>query len=344
MDVTIPQIAMVIAYFTPEGKGFPNYFEYWQKSAAANIKIDFFIATNVDTSNYVKYDNIHFLHMSSDFFWDKIQQLLGCEIVKDFYKIAELKPLYGILFQEILQNYDYWGYGDIDLIYGDIAKLLQKCFAEGKEAIGSFGHFCLVKNTDKIRYLPLQSVECIEHPLNIKNIATEKPCCYWDEFRGMGLRLYQAGIDVVRLQSKLADIDQKYKYFSVLGRNGKWGFTWKNGTLTGYNNRNEKMEFLYVHFQKRRLSVPHGKAADKFCIVPNEILNDCECSDHINVNSVVYTLVNRFKYYRKSSIESKELSPELKMAFEETSKYCFEHGLMPNSTETNVFQKVKSLF
>ena len=159
----------------------------------------------------------------------------------------------------------------------------------------------------------------------------------------MGLRLYQAGIDVVRLQNMLADIDQKYKYFSVFGRCGKWGFTWENGTLTGYNDRNEKKEFLYVHFQKRKLIVPQGEVAERFCIVPNEILNDCEHSDCINVSSVVYTLVNRIKYYRKFDIESKQLSPELKMAFDETSQYCREHGLMPDNTELNIFQKIKSL-
>ena len=338
------KIAVVIAYFTPVGKGLPNYFEYWQKSAGANKSIDFYVATNVDVSNYDKYANIHFLTMSVESFWDQVQQLLGCKIVKDYYKIAELKPLYGILFQDVLKNYDYWGYGDIDLIYGDIIKILRPYLEAGKDVIGNFGHFCILKNTDKIRQLPLKNAMFIKHPLNIRDIASTKFCFYWDEFRGMGVRLYQAGIDVVRLQNIIADIDQKYKYFSILNRPAKWGFAWKDGALTGYNNLNEKIEFLYAHFQKRALNTPVGKVSNQFCIVPNKILNGCDYSNHILVGSVIYTAINRFKYHKKTRHDLKTLSPELKLAFEETSQYCRENGLTPHRDELSFLKKLKSLF
>lgn len=343
MDKMEPKIAIMIPYFSSPDRGLPNYFEYWQKSAAANFDIDFFIPTNVDTTKYVKYNNIYFLKMDAETYWDRIQELLGNEIVKDYYKIGEFRPLCGLLFKEILKDYDYWGLSEFDLIYGNITKMLKPYFEAGKQVIGNLGHLRIIKNTDELRYMPLADAKDIAHPLNIKEMATTKYCCFWDEIRGMGLRYYQAGIDAVPLQSIYADIDQKYKYFSVLGRSGKWGFRWRNGVLIGYSDRNEEMEFLYVHFQKRRLTAPQGKVADKFCIVPNEILNDCEHSDHINVNSIIYTLENRRSYHKRFNSELKLLSPELKIAFEETSQYCRDHGLLSNKAKLNVFQKIKSL-
>lgn len=339
-----PKIAIMIPYFSSPDNEFPNYFEYWQKSAAANFKIDFFIPTNVDIKKYVKYSNIHFLKMDVENYWDSIQNLLGCEIVRDYYKTGEFRPLCGLLFKEILQDYDYWGSSEFDLIYGNIIKMLKPYLESDMEVIGNLGHLRIIKNTDELRYMPLADARDILHPLNIRNMASTRHCCFWDEIRGMGLRYYQAGIDVAPLKNIYADIDQKYKYFSVLGRSGKWGFTWKDGVLTGYNNRNEEMEFLYVHFQKRKLIVPQGKVADKFCIVPNEILNDSERSDRVNEKSIVYTIKNRWRYHKRFNNELKLLSPELKIALEETSQYCHEHGLLPTTEKLNTFRKIKSLF
>ena len=41
------------------------------------------------------------------------------------YKIIDVKPLYGYLFQEMLQNYDFWAYGDNDMIFGNVTKFLS---------------------------------------------------------------------------------------------------------------------------------------------------------------------------------------------------------------------------
>ena len=37
------------------------------------------------------------------------------------YKLCGCKPFYGVIHKEELRGYDYWGFGDIDLIYGDLS-------------------------------------------------------------------------------------------------------------------------------------------------------------------------------------------------------------------------------
>ncbi len=36
------------------------------------------------------------------------------------YKLVDLKPAYGELFQDKLGEFDFWGYTDMDVLYGDL--------------------------------------------------------------------------------------------------------------------------------------------------------------------------------------------------------------------------------
>lgn len=36
-------------------------------------------------------------------------------------KLCDLRPIYGEIFRKYLVGYDYWGYGDIDVIYGNLS-------------------------------------------------------------------------------------------------------------------------------------------------------------------------------------------------------------------------------
>ena len=42
--------------------------------------------------------------------------------IKSAYKLCDFKPMYGKIFKAQIENYEFWGYGDIDLIYGDLNK------------------------------------------------------------------------------------------------------------------------------------------------------------------------------------------------------------------------------
>lgn len=322
------KVAIFIPYFIPPSGGLPNYFEYWQKSAAANDKIDFFIPSNADSSQYTQYNNIHFITMGVNEFWDKIQDLLEFPIVRDYYKIGEYRPLCGLLFKDILNDYDYWGQSEFDLIYGDILKFIKRFLDRGEEVIGKWGHFRIIKNTDKLRMLPFENACQIKHPLNMKEAFSTKFCCHWDEILGMGLRYYQAGVNVVSLSSIIADINQYYKYFSIR-KHGKWGFSWHEGTLIGYNDKAERTDFLYAHFQKRILSVTNGDIPDsKFCIVPNRIVNGYDHSAEINSGTALYTLKTKINYYKKMMKGLTEINMQLRMACLETYQYCINHGLI----------------
>lgn len=70
------------------------------------------------------------------------------------YKLCDLKPLLGFLHEAAIEGYDYWGYGDIDVIYGDIRKfytaevLAHDVISTHDTIVG--GHFAVFRNTPQL--------------------------------------------------------------------------------------------------------------------------------------------------------------------------------------------------
>lgn len=74
------------------------------------------------------------------------------------YKLCDLKPALGFVHQEQLQEYDFWAFGDIDLIYGRLreyfdAKRLARFDLLSTHVRRVSGHLCLLRNTQTMREL-----------------------------------------------------------------------------------------------------------------------------------------------------------------------------------------------
>jgi hypothetical protein len=72
----------------------------------------------------------------------------------DAYMLCDLKPALGFIHQSEIAGYDYWGYGDLDVIYGDIRsfytpEILIEDVISTHEHIVS-GHFALLRTTPKM--------------------------------------------------------------------------------------------------------------------------------------------------------------------------------------------------
>ena len=74
-------------------------------------------------------------------------------------KLCDLKPMYGHIFEDFITGYDYWAYGDCDLVYGVMLNDVLKGVLAGEHDVISFrrcwmsGPFCILKNTPSMRLL-----------------------------------------------------------------------------------------------------------------------------------------------------------------------------------------------
>jgi hypothetical protein len=66
-------------------------------------------------------------------------------------KLCDLKPAYGLLFEEHLKGYDYWAFGDEDVFYGDLDSHLAPLLNNRADLVVpskkmTIGHLTLLRN------------------------------------------------------------------------------------------------------------------------------------------------------------------------------------------------------
>ena len=113
----MPRIKIIITYMG----NYPWYFPYYLHSCRYNPTIDFLILTNNDDPILELPANVTILPYSIEQLKADASKSLGFEIaVESGYKLCDFRPAYGYIYSEIIKDYDFWGYCDIDVIFGNI--------------------------------------------------------------------------------------------------------------------------------------------------------------------------------------------------------------------------------
>jgi hypothetical protein len=141
------KIAIVIPYFGT----WPIWIKLYLKSCEENYKIDWYFITDCDTYNF-KYKNIFFIKMDFSNYCRIISNKLQINFEpSDPYKLCDLKPFLGFIHFDLIKNYKFWGFADIDIVWGDINFfysdiLLKKYNVFSTHADRISGHFAIFKN------------------------------------------------------------------------------------------------------------------------------------------------------------------------------------------------------
>lgn len=146
------KLCIIVPYFGT----FPPYINTFLYSASYNKEIDWLIFTDQSADDLPNVDNVKFIKSTFEDVKARIQSVVGKHIVLDTpYKLCDYRPLYGIAFNDYLYDYDYWGYGDIDIVCGNIMKFISPGLRKNYDRIGDLGHFSLYKNNPDVnnRYL-----------------------------------------------------------------------------------------------------------------------------------------------------------------------------------------------
>lgn len=131
----------------------PKWFPFYLESCRWNPTIDWLFFTDCPIPNNSP-PNVRFIDLSYSEYQQLISKRLNINFeVKSAYKLCDIKPTYGFLHQEYLTGYDYFGFGDIDVIYGDIRtfytdKILHyNTLSTLSDRVS--GHLFLIKNEEK---------------------------------------------------------------------------------------------------------------------------------------------------------------------------------------------------
>jgi hypothetical protein len=135
----------------------PSYFNLFLDSCKNNLWLDIIFISDLKAQETVK--NVHFHHSTKEDIKKRIQDNFGVEASIDrSYKLCDIRPAYGMIFSDIIQEYDFWGWGDIDLVYGNLDRFIsdedlkEVDIISGRELWVS-GAFCLIRNSETMNQL-----------------------------------------------------------------------------------------------------------------------------------------------------------------------------------------------
>jgi hypothetical protein len=154
MMETERKIAVIIPYF---GR-WPGWIDYFFLSCAGNPSVDWIFPTDCPAPD-IGANNLRFVPYTLQEFNNAAGLKLELDLdIRHPYKICDLKPAYGEIFYDLIRDYDFWGYGDLDLVYGDIRKFVPDPYLDNYDIISNHtdfitGHFCLLRNTPEINEL-----------------------------------------------------------------------------------------------------------------------------------------------------------------------------------------------
>jgi hypothetical protein len=239
-------IIIVISYFGE----WPKWFPLFLASCRSNPTINWLIITDCEIPYSIP-GNVKFNRTTYTDYIESVCKHFDVEFrPADNYKICDLRPLYGHLYSDDIKGYDYYGFGDLDVIYGNIRnfytdKVLTHNVISTHEYIIS-GHLALIKNEEWLRksYLQFKNwKQLIAEPYNVR----------FDE------DVYS--LIFLNKNDPLYNTDPKYyahnyfkeQYTTVFHpmpwHNGKTEhpdvWFWKDGVIT--NNRNLRKDYIYLH-------------------------------------------------------------------------------------------------
>lgn len=298
----------VIPYFG----NFPDYFPLFLQSCAENPSFDWMIFTdNQRKFNYPK--NVHVSYCTFESIKNRIRELFPFHITLDEpYKLCDYRIAYGEIFAKELASYDFWGFCDTDVIFGNLAAFITDDVLTDYDRILARGHLTLLRNIEGLRTIYRSKSQSLF--IDYRYAFTTSYSCHFDEFepwhevfREQGYKQWVAPI--------MADIDCDCYDFHLVGDNRDSSaqiFQWKNGKLLRLflddESNIENDEWAYVHFQKRKMKVDSSvlQGDDGYFIIPNFFLpSSCVAKDllkRVSSKSLVHNL-----YFQRRKKRCKEI-------------------------------------
>lgn len=273
------KIALVTCYF---GRA-PWYLKLFLKSCAFNPGLDFYIIGDLVITDELP-ANVFHVKISVGEFEVLASHKLGLTVnVAHPYKLCDLKPAYGVIFDKLLLDYDFWGHGDLDVIFGDIRGFITDDILDEYDVICVreeyiTGFFTLFKNKEAINFLYKLSKDHQEVFTNPEHYCFDECNFAWIPLmEGLSIFDIKTPIEsMTHIVKKLDAAGQIKAHFNFMVIEGLCGeMEWNNGCLY-YANKAEAILYHLIKFKKQTdLIKPNwDKVPDVFYIEKNYFLKN----------------------------------------------------------------------
>ena len=264
-------IVIIFPYF---GK-LPVQYKMWRASALCNPSISFMFFTNADVEPAT---NIIVHKMQFGDFQKIVQKAFDFPIILDRpYKLCEYKQAYGYILHDYIKGYDFWGFGDLDLVYGDIRAFFTDSVLNHQFLLG-WGHLTLLRNDEDTNTYFMKQEKGYQ---NYKDAFTTRKITFFDEFgyKGCSDKWRDCRPEDCWLEWPFDNVSKPKQSYHFNSMTRGWKqviFEHVNGKLfmIRFNKgKMEKKESLYAHFQHRSFMKDRVTDYSHFIVTPQSIID-----------------------------------------------------------------------
>lgn len=294
---------------------FPDWIHLLFETFKKNSSIDFHIFTDCKYSQSIP-TNLHIHKIDYDDYLKHIKDKLKLNIKpKTPIKLCDLRPLYPIIHEDIIKEYDFYGWVDLDLLLGDIRSfytddLLSNYDVFSTHAIRIAGHMTIFKNTYKNKNIYKKIYrwqKALENPefvgIDEHGITNAYTLTVFDKINqkfNLNINNFVTRFLSKRKKRKLYMVEQHTTPFTTIpwtdgSINSQQPDTWyyKNGQVT--NNRDGDRKFIYIHFMNfksdtwRHDNTPAPwKNKKQICFVKTEDMKTGIVIDNNGINKMIH--------------------------------------------------------
>ena len=242
----------------------PWYFKFFLHSVKFNPSIDFLLVTDEIIYEDLPV-NIKLINKSLGDIKILATEKMGFEVsLTSAHKLCDFKPAYGDIFDFYLKEYDFWGHGDIDIIFGNIRNFIEEEILENYDVVSVHkdyihGCFALYKNKQNINIL----YKCSR---DFEKVFSTSDSYAFDECNGLNYYLskgdsldnipfeIESMTHIIQKKQKTKEINAFFNFCLLEPLIGN--IRWNKGILT-YNNQIETIAYHLYHFKKEPyLTIP----------------------------------------------------------------------------------------
>lgn len=304
-------IVFIVPYFL-RGE-LPPIFYYWLKSVEYNPDIDFLIFTDCERPSFIP-KNVYWEVMQFEEFKAILDDKIGfCSSLCSPYKLCDIRPAYGDIFYDRIKEYDFWGWCDVDLVFGNIRNFITETILHEYDKIGELGHCVLVRNSDKMRTMYKQSIDGV-YPYRIifsckENLSFDEggngnygfpAICSAYGVKAMWKRWFTdvyTGTFEFRHKQYIGNTPYYREFIYAKFDRGQLSITNKNDGST--------FESMYIHFQGRKMN-GNNNVEKSFYMIPNCFVNDISLDEYgCSMEAEKFDFLQGMKRKKRNSIRKK---------------------------------------
>jgi hypothetical protein len=249
-------LVILIPYF---GR-WPEWINLFVESCKWNVDVRWRIYTDCGEPEN-RAENVDFVHLCFGDYKALVRERLGIKFdPRDPYKLCDLRPCLGHIHQRDVAGYRFFGYGDIDVIYGDVRKFYNDEVLRENSVLSTHperlsGHLAVFRNTTVFR-------RAYERIPNYRGLLEQPHNFSLDEdaftavFRPPGSEVQSNRPNVAHFDPGGRRLLFIERYSTILSPRGWHDGTmnypqrwfWQQGKLT--NDHDGQREFLYLHFMR----------------------------------------------------------------------------------------------